>query len=120
MRYRKELGFGAAVGFDVLPLMGRWSSGTDAEPKLAQADRPLLNVMNAIDLPVCQDHVADTDADARLRPAQRSALAVMARRLALDFHRVLHRFHRARELGEDIVARRIDDAATMLPHMRVQ
>ncbi len=73
----------------------------------------------AIDFPVVAEDVANVDADAKGHPARRGQLGIVAHQFALHLDRTLHRFHGARELGEDVVSRRIDDASVMLAHVRV-
>ena len=67
----------------------------------------------SIDRPVSLlDHIAEVDADAELHPPLCFELNVVAFERLLNFNRGLYGFDRARELGKECVARRVDDAPT--------
>jgi hypothetical protein len=72
----------------------------------------------AVDPGLVVDHVAQIDADAKEHAPRRGHVRIACSHDRLNLHRALCRADRARELGEDAVARRVDDAAAVLADQR--
>jgi hypothetical protein len=64
----------------------------------------------AVDVLALDDHVAEVNADAKMHAARLGQRLVASRDVPLDLDGALHGLDNARELGEQIVARRVDDA----------
>ena len=73
-------------------------------------------VNSAIDARVIVDHVSQIDTDAKLHASVRIDWHIALRHRFLDRDCALDCIDGAGELGEDAVARRVNDAATMRPN----
>jgi hypothetical protein len=73
----------------------------------------------AVDVAVLDHDVAEIDADAEFDALPLGDVGVARRHAVLHVDRTAHRFDRTCELGEDAVARRLDEAALMLSDLRL-
>src|SRR5215469_9323716 len=71
------------------------------------------------DVVVVDDDVAEIDADAEIDAPFGLHTAIACGHFALHFDRATNRIDHARKLAKETVARRVDDAAAVLPDLRV-
>src|SRR5216683_1167263 len=73
----------------------------------------------AVDLLAIDHHVAKVDADAEFHPAVGWQFFALGPERGLNFDRALDRVHDTRELGEDAIARGVDEASMVLLDERI-